>query len=248
MAAQKRRKEADSLARAKGASPKRGGGQAQAKRRRRLTPVAITEAAITIADAEGLDAVSIRRVAAELDARPMSLYTHISSKDDLLALMTEKLIEEMLVQQPLPEDWREAVATISRRQYAAFVAHPWLVLVFSRQARFGPNATRLAKQQARAVATLPLEPGEVWLLIGTVNDYMLGASLRAVAPPMAGDLADAISQSDVVEFPELAALQDTLRARSSAEPFELGLQTVLDGIERQFLGVSAESPLRGSKQ
>ncbi len=58
----------------------------QAKKRRRLSPEAITEAAIRLADAEGLEAVSIRRVAAELDARAMSLYDHFASKRELLAV------------------------------------------------------------------------------------------------------------------------------------------------------------------
>jgi AcrR family transcriptional regulator len=212
-----------------------GSGGAKGKRRR-LSPAAITEAAVRIADAEGLEAVSIRRVASQLDARPMSLYGHFASKDELLASMAGEVIEEMLVQQPLPDEWREAVAAIARRMYAAFLAHPWVILLFIRHARFGPNATRQAKQMARAVASLRLEPADIWLLHGTVNDYVLGHSLRAVAPPASRELADAISDTDVVEFPELAALQGTLRARSSEERFELGLQTVLDGVERRFVG------------
>lgn len=229
-------KKGGSSPRGKNASRSKGKGGARAKRGQQLSAEAIIDAAIGVADAEGLDAVSIRRVAAELDAGPMSLYSHISSKEDLLDLMASKLTAEILVQQPLPMEWRRAVTAIAKRQFAVFKAHPWLVLVFSRLARFGPNATRLAKQQARAVSSLALEPADVWQLLGTVNDYVLGHSLRAVAPPMGRELADAISPSDVVEFPELASLQDNLRGRSSAERFELGLQTVLDGIEERFLG------------
>jgi AcrR family transcriptional regulator len=203
------------------------------KRRGRLTPESITKAAIRIADAEGLDAVSIRRVAAELDSRPMSLYSHIANKEELLASMASECIEEMLVQQPLPEDWREAIAEIARLMYATFVAHPWLVLVFMRQPRFGPNATRQAKQMARAVSSLSLEPADIWLLQGTVNDYVLGHSLRATAAPTSTQLAEAVPKVDVVEFPELASLGDSLRSRSSADRFEVGLQIVLDGVERQ---------------
>lgn len=195
----------------------------------------ITDAAIRVADADGLDAVSIRRVAAELGARPMSLYSHISSKDALFSSMAERASKEILVQQPLPEEWREAVATIARRLYATFIAHPWLVFLFTRHASFGPNATKLAKQSARAVAGLPLDPADVWVLQGTVNDFVIGHSLRAVSAPASAELADAISSSDVVEFPELASLQDTLRERFSAESFELELQCVLDGVERRFL-------------
>lgn len=195
----------------------------------------IVETAIRLADAEGLDAVSIRRVAAELDARAMSLYDHFASKDELLASMTDHAVGEMLVSKPLPEAWREAVAASARKMYGAFAAHPWLISVFAKRPSPGPNSAKLAKQQARAVTALPLEPGDVWNVLGIVNDYVVGYSFRIGATPNPEDMEAALAASDVVEFPELAALPDNLRTRSSIERFELGLQTVLDGIERQFL-------------
>jgi hypothetical protein len=70
---------------------------------------------------------------------------------------------------------------------------------------------------------------------GIVNDYVIGYSFRTVAGPNPEDMETSIAPTDVVEFPELAALPDNLRNRSSIERFELGLQTVLDGIERRFL-------------
>ena len=211
--------------------PSRG----QAKKRRRLSQEGITEAAIRLADAEGLDAVSIRRVAAELDARAMSLYDHFASKDELLASMTDEVVGEMLVSQPLPEAWREAVAVSARKMYAAFAAHPWLIFVFAKRPRPGPNGVKVAKHAARALATLPLEQSDVWNVQGIVNDYVTGYSFRTVATPNPEDMEAAIAASDVVEFPELSALPDNLRSRSSIERFDLGLQTVLDGIERRFL-------------
>jgi len=206
------------------------------KKRRQLSPEAIVGAAIGLADAEGLDAVSVRRVAAELDARPMSLYDHFASKDELLASMTDQVVGEMLVSQPLPEDWREAVATSARQMYAAFAAHRWLISVFAKRPSPGPNSIKLAKQQARAVTSLSLEQGDVWNVQGIVNDYVVGFSFRIGATPKPEDMEAATAASDVVEFPELAALPDNLRTRTSIERFELGLQTVLDGIERRFIG------------
>jgi AcrR family transcriptional regulator len=207
----------------------------QAKKRRRLSAEAIIEASIRLADAEGLEAVSIRRVAAELDGRPMSLYDHFASKRDLLAAMSDEVVGEMLVSHPLPEAWREAVAVSARTMYAAYTAHPWAVLAAAKRLGPGPNSIKLAKQMARALATLPLGHEGVWQVQGIVNDYVIGYSFRTVGPVNPEDVEAAIAASDVVEFPELAALPDDLRARSSIERFELGLQTVLDGIERRFL-------------
>jgi AcrR family transcriptional regulator len=207
----------------------------QAKKRQRLSPEAITGVAIRLADAEGLEAVSIRRVAAELDARAMSLYDHFASKRELLASMTDEVVAEMLVSQPMPKGWREAVAVSARTMYAAYASHPWAIFVAAERLGPGPNSIKLAKQMARALATLPLEHDDVWQVQGIVNDYVIGYSFRTVGTVNPEDMEAAIAASDVVEFPELAALPDNLRNRSSIERFDLGLQTVLDGIERRFL-------------
>lgn len=207
----------------------------QARKRRRLSPEAITETAIRLADAEGLEAVSVRRVAAELDARAMSLYDHFASKRELLASMADEVVGEMLVSQPLPNVWREAVAVSARTMYAAYARHPWAIFVTAERPRPGPNSVKIAKQMARGLATLPLEDGDVWQVQGIVNDYVIGYAFRTIGTVDPEDMEAAIAPSDVVEFPELAALPDNLRTRSSIDRFELGLQTVLDGIERRFL-------------
>ncbi|HEX9966676.1 MAG TPA: TetR/AcrR family transcriptional regulator [Solirubrobacterales bacterium] len=207
----------------------------QARKRQRLSPDAITAAAIRLADAEGLEAVSIRRVAAELDARAMSLYDHFASKRELLDSMNDEVIGEMLISQPLPESWREAVATTARTMYAAYARHPWAIFVAADRIAPGPNAVKIAKQMARALATLPLEHGDVWQVQGIVNDYVIGYSFRTVGSVDPEEMEAAMAPPDVAEFPELAALPDNLRNRSSIERFELGLQTVLDGVERRFL-------------
>jgi AcrR family transcriptional regulator len=188
-----------------------------------------------LADAGGLEAVSIRRVAAELDARAMSLYDHFASKQDLLVSMADEGVGEMLASQPLPSDWREATAVSARKMYAAYARHPWMLSIATERVRPGANGVKLAKQMARTLATLPLEHEDVWQVQGIVNDYVIGYSFRTVGTVNPEDMEAAIAASDVVEFPELAALPDNLRTRSSIERFELGLQAVLDGIERRFL-------------
>jgi len=208
----------------------------QPRKRGRLTSEAIIEAAMRLADNEGLEAVSIRRVAAEIDARAMSLYDHFASKQELLVSMADEGVGEILASQPLPSDWREAVAVSARRMYAAYARHPWMLFVHTERARPGPNGVKVAKQMARALATLPLAHEDVWQVQGIVNDYVIGYAFRIVGTVNPEDMEAALAASDVIEFPELAALPDNLRTRSSIERFELGLQTVLDGVQQRFLG------------
>ncbi|MEX2414441.1 MAG: TetR/AcrR family transcriptional regulator [Thermoleophilaceae bacterium] len=200
-----------------------------------LTTAAIVKAAISVADGEGLDAVSIRRVAAELDVHPMSLYTYIASKDDLLALMANEVVGLMLAAPPLPLRWREAVSDIARRSHAAYVGHPWVFATLTRRPRLGPNVVALAKQMAEAVSGARLAPADAWTALGIVNDYVIGHAMRVATSGNARDLEQAYSDDDVAEVPELRELTEVNARRGSTEHFETGLQTVLDGIERHFL-------------
>jgi AcrR family transcriptional regulator len=102
-------------------------GRRPAPRRGRapgLTLDGITRAAVTVADAEGLGAVSMARVAAELGSAPMSLYRYVASKDELLLLMADAALEEPPVVLP-GETWRERLTAWAHGVLAMFRAHPW---------------------------------------------------------------------------------------------------------------------------
>ncbi len=200
-----------------------------------LSTQAIVDVAIALADVDGLDAVSIRRVAAVLGVRPMSLYTHIVSKDELFALMADELVGTLIVEDPLPDDWREAVTMTSRRMFSMFVSHPWLLALFTRRPRPGPNAARNAKQTVRAVESLRIPPEDRWRILGIVNDYVLGSALRIATSGVAKDLVASLSDADRAAQPELTSMAGAEEARLVNEGFEAGLQTVLDGIEHRFL-------------
>jgi AcrR family transcriptional regulator len=143
-------------------------------RRPRLTREAIVDAAITIADAEGIEAVSIRRVANALGARPMSLYSHFDRKDDLLALMNDQVAAEILVPEPLPADWRDALRAIAHRTRESCLRHPWVLQTYVVHPRLGPNALRHTEQSTAAVASLPLPLPRRIALLRAVDTYTLG--------------------------------------------------------------------------
>lgn len=82
--------------------------------------------AIAIADVEGCDAISIRRVAAELEVGPMSLYRHIANKDDLVVQMADLVFGEAELPCPGPAGWRAKLELVARRQWALCCRHLWL--------------------------------------------------------------------------------------------------------------------------
>lgn len=196
-----------------------------------LTRSAVVRAAIAVADSDGLDAVSIRRVAADLGARPMSLYTHIASKDDLLDLMANDVIAEVLVPEPLPEHWRDALAGIARYSYTTFVAHPWVLEAFSRRPHIGPNVLRHAEQSASAVAALELDVRAARIVLGIIDDYTIGHAIRAIS---LGDHAPRLPDLDAADFPHLARVPPAAGDQPLEDTFEIGLDVLLDGVERRF--------------
>src|ERR1044072_1258068 len=122
-----------------------------------LTAERIVRMAITIADMEGLGAVSMRRVATELGVATMSLYRHIPNREKLTELMADTTIGD----HPLPArprgDWRAQLETVMRLQWAVYRRHPWLAQTISMaRPQFLPNLVTHAEWSLRALAPFGL--------------------------------------------------------------------------------------------
>ncbi|MBX6766378.1 MAG: TetR/AcrR family transcriptional regulator C-terminal domain-containing protein [Actinomadura rubrobrunea] len=207
-------------------------------RRPRLTREAIVAAAIEIADAEGLDAVSIRRVAAALGVRPMSLYTHIERKEDLLDLMLDEVHRELIIEEELPADWREAISVIARREREVIRRHAWVIDLTARGPRVGPNGLRHAEQNLQALSGLDVDTAAAARIVTAVDHYMTGYVIRErlVSDQRADHLGESYVQKMIEEgdFPHLRrALRESVPQQES---FEDGLRWLLDGIEQEFGG------------
>jgi AcrR family transcriptional regulator len=222
------------------------------ERRPAHTREKIAETAIAIADAEGFEAVSMRRIAAELGAGTMTLYHYVRTKDELIALMDDAIMGELLIpDDEVPDGWREGLAEIARRTRAVFDRHPWS-LESLRNADAGPNGMRHVEQTFAVAAGTGLGPVEMFELTALVDDYVFGHVVRSAEAQRAMSdeptgrrqldaMADYIvAQLETGEFPHLAAivgddiqegLERWARVTGDRGRFERGLQRVLDGIE-----------------
>jgi AcrR family transcriptional regulator len=208
-------------------------------RGRGLTRDAVVAAAVAIADRDGLSAVSIRRVAGELAIRPMSIYTHVASKDDLVDLMVNEVVREVLLPEPLPQDWREAVSAIAHRSYDAFLAHPWTLQAVGQRPQFGPNTLRHVEQSLAAVAGLGLEPQTASIILGVVDAYTLGQAMRVALIPdedgLRRTLEETLCTADPDAFPHLAQATAGAVLGPHEGAFEVGLDALLDGFEQTLV-------------
>jgi AcrR family transcriptional regulator len=221
-------------------------------RKPRFSREQIAAAALAIADAEGFDAVSIRRVAGSLGAGTMSLYRYISAKADLIALMDDAIMGESLIPDgQLPAHWREALAMIARSTRAALLRHPWAVQALqgrgaaAQDGPFGPNGIRHFEQSLAAIATAPLDTAAKLDLIAIVDDYVFGHVLHAgeqqartanTDPEHAAAITAYIQdQLSTGQFPYLTELAQDPAAQAMTDParlddrFERGLQALLNG-------------------
>src|ERR1700761_3973271 len=141
----------------------------------------IVAAAVRIADAEGVEAVSMRRLAEELGVATMTPYTHVASKDELLDLMRDAVAAETLLPEPLPEDWRAALRAIAERTRAAYEAHPWSLDATPRRPRARINRLRHVEQSIGIVLRLGLPADTSRAVLLSIDDYVIGYCTRARA-------------------------------------------------------------------
>jgi AcrR family transcriptional regulator len=222
-----------------------------------LSRAEIVDAAIAVADAEGSDAVSMRRIAQVLRAGTMSLYWHVANKEQLLDLMLDTLIGEFDVPEP-SGDWREDLRTQARRERATLLRHAWVMDFIGGRPPLGPNTLLHLDRQLAALDGLDLGVEATMNILGTVQTYVMGSVLRetqearvqrdqdqsGITPeewePARTAWRDRLAAdgrfSRVVRF--LDARIDPDAAETRDDRFELGLDCVIDGIAAKIAELS----------
>ncbi|MEU3063634.1 TetR/AcrR family transcriptional regulator [Streptomyces subrutilus] len=128
----------------------------------------IAAEAVRIADEEGIEAVSMRRVAAGIGAGTMSLYNYVPRKDDLYELMVDAVSGEYALTPPTG-DWRADLLALARRTRELMHRHPWLPRLLSPLYGFGPNALRYLEHSLDCLGPLEAPAGEKLELVAAIN-------------------------------------------------------------------------------
>jgi AcrR family transcriptional regulator len=211
----------------------------------------ITRAAVELADAEGFDAVSMRRLASKLNAGATSLYWHVSSKDDLHELMVDDVIGEI----PLPEasgDWKADLRGIARATYETCSAHRWIVLL-GIQPGLGPKTRRFGQAALQAFDALGTDLSTRVNVLAVVNNYIFGFIHRAIAWQQLRERSGLSEEQWAVRLrtylteagsqdPELAEHMAERFALVDRESFEFGLDCLLDGIAARLASRNPSPP------
>lgn len=213
-------------------------------RRPALSVDRIVAAAIALADREGLDAVSMRRVAQELGGGTMSLYRHVPGKGELLDLMFDRAVSESLGA-PAEGDWRARLEALAWQSWHCYHRHPWLLQISSARPPLGPGVLDSYHVLLAAVDGIGLRGAEMNGCVNLVANFVAGAARRAID---AAQVEQQMSESDEVWWGERAEFwtdwfdpeRYPLIARiyeeggydqaGEEELFRFGLERLLDGI------------------
>jgi AcrR family transcriptional regulator len=218
-----------------------------------LSRARIVRAAIELLDAEGLTALSMRRLATRLGSGATSIYWHVANKEELLELVMDEVLGEMAASGERgggggDDGWRNTVTAYAYGLRYAILRHPWLGRLLGTRPAIGPNALMLAERQAAAFQRAGFRGAEIDFAASVVGSFVIGATATTVN--WQGELArSGKDQRDwtnalhrvlnAADHPTLTSMYAHWSTPRPTRPrgeiaFDFGLLCVLDGLEARL--------------
>ncbi len=214
-------------------------GNPGAEGRVQLTRERVVSAAIELADRDGIDSLSMRKLAQDLGVEAMSLYTHVQSKNDLLNALADAVISQI----PIPADggdWQAAVRQMALAARTVMLRHPWAPRAVEAQTAPGPGALRYVNALLGVLREGGFSVAQAHHALHIIGSRALGFSQDLfddsgdLEPEAAAALANQLSASHpyVVEMALAVTHRGALGPCDDDAEFELVLEFILDGLAR----------------
>ncbi|WP_344619002.1 TetR/AcrR family transcriptional regulator [Dactylosporangium salmoneum] len=215
----------------------------------RAAPVSLSRAkiaatAIRLADADGLEALSVRKIAKELGVGPMRLYDYVTNRSELLDLMVDAVYAQ-IAEAGQHSEWRATVLAIVHRTRDAALAHEWFADLLGARPHLGPHALAVGESTAAALSQAPgvRDIDDLQRALGALNAFMVGALRREIterrtARSTGTDVSDwqaalgpyLTRMLDTGHFPTVARLVIDGAHLDAEETFDHNLIAILDGV------------------
>jgi AcrR family transcriptional regulator len=226
--------------------------RAEPPRRVPITLDRIVAGALALIDREGLDTLSMRNLARELETGTTTLYRYVSGKDEVLVLVADAVLGETRLRRPLDGlDWRAVLEELARSMRAALSAHPNVAALFASAVPVGPNSLRgreltlrvlrergFGRALAADVYTAVAHQVLASVLQEPMNDFRAGG----LGATKSTTLRDFYRSLPAGQYPHLVELAGEMTSRTAMEEFEFGLACLLDGVELRLR--QARTPTR----
>lgn len=216
-----------------------------------LTLDRILDAAARLADAEGLEGLSMRRLGAELGAGATSLYWHVRNKDELLDLLVDRVIGEIVADIAPADGWRRQMTEAARAARRVLLRHRHVATILGSRPTLGPNAIaalELVIGQLRAAGFSDLSAS---LGANAVTNWASGFAVFECRDPMGPSATDAEREEYVAavaatfaalppdEYPNTVSMLPLISTITADRQFESGLGWILDGLEAELARTTA---------
>ncbi|MDX3662725.1 TetR/AcrR family transcriptional regulator C-terminal domain-containing protein [Streptomyces sp. ID05-26A] len=199
-----------------------------------LTRARIVEAAVRLIEHEGVEAVSMRRLAAELGAGTMSLYNHVPNKAVLVDLAAERLMAEAQPYEVDSDDWRDHIRAHARAVRAMARRHPRAFVMLATRRLSGEAGFRTIEAALLNFDRAGFRGRIAVGMMRAMVSYLLGTLMREVAtsPELGGIALSPYGDVDVTAFPLSAGVIDELGIYDHDHEFEFGLELMIAALER----------------
>jgi DNA-binding transcriptional regulator YhcF (GntR family) len=209
-----------------------------------LTGERLVLAAVRLADEEGLDGLSMRRVASQLGVATMSLYRHVENKDELVLRMIDHVLRKEELPEPGPDTWRERLEVCARLQWKLFQEHAWLAPAMSMtRPQLLPSAVAYTEWILRALDGKGLSLEEMMHAAVTVFGFVRGVAVN-IEPEAEQRRDTGISGDEWMTQQEPALLDIVITgrfpmfSRAVGSDLDLGLDTLFEfGLARMLDGI-----------
>ena len=191
----------------------------------------IADAAVAIADVEGIEAISMQRIAAEFQYTKMALYRYVAGKDELVALMIDRAVGEPPDLSHITGGWRERLEEWVRLLVEQWEKHPWLPWATMGDRVMGPNEVGCIDRALGTLAGAGLDPAEQMALVLMICGHIRNTQSvdTAGTQPWASTQQREVLTARRDDFPALVPLLDSCESPDRGRAF--GLACLLDGVE-----------------
>lgn len=207
-------------------------------RREGLSPGRITRTAVEIADGEGLDAVSMRRLASELGVKAMSLYNHVAGREAIIDAMVDAVIGEVTVPD-VGGEWRDQMFRRARSAHEMLLRHRWAALAILPRINVGPAMLRYIDATLGCLMEAGFSPEAADHAWNAMDNHIYGFTLQELtfpvdAPEYAATAADYMDRIPADTYPYMNLLSRMVAEGryKGVHDFEFGLELILDGLEK----------------
>jgi TetR/AcrR family transcriptional regulator, tetracycline repressor protein len=224
---------------------RRNEGRHEAAPREAVTPDRMADAALRIIDAEGMDGLTVRRLAQELAVGTMTLYWYIQNKDEILDLVSDRILAGLTFPSP-EQDWRASVREGAGAVRAALLRHAQAVPIMLGRGSFGPNGLRLIEASIAVFRAAGFEPDDAADAYFTISNFVTGFCIfqtSAVSIRNRSDI-DVRGYAQLIRqyiealppdrYPNLQAAAPRIFSASLDDRFAFGLDCLIAGFEARL--------------